>query len=322
VLGAGAASLVRGAGCRVQDYVERGERMQRIVSFLIATAMAFGSYAARAAGDSKAADLLTQARAAIGGEKQINRVQGLSCTGTVQRMLGDRQISGELTLDLQLPDKMLRTESISPMGDGALVISEQGINGDSLLRTMRTMNAPPGMMIRTPPPPAPGSEADTQALRNSRAELSRLALGLLLTSTAALPVDFTYAGEAESPDGNAAVLDVTGANNFVAQLFLDKQTHRPLMMAYRGASPRMIVQTQRVQGPPPPNRTEHAEAPGQPPPPEIVDINMFFHDYRWVDGVMIPHHISRAVGGQTTEEWTFTSVMVNPIFKADTFAKR
>ena len=89
-------------------------------------------------------------------------------------------------------------------------------------------------------------------------------------------MDFTYGGEAQSPDGKADVVDVKGASNFAAKLFLDKQTHRPLMLAYRGASPRMIVQTQRMQGPPPAGPPEHAERPGQPPAPDIVDINMFF----------------------------------------------
>src|SRR5262249_54206350 len=154
--------------------------MDRLFTFLIALAMTFGGYAARAAGDSKAAELLAQARAAIGGEKQLAKVHGLSCAGTIQRAIGDRQVSGELAPDLRLPDKMLRTDSISPMGDGALVVTEQGINGDVLLRSMRTVNTPPGMFVRTPPPPAPGSDAETQALRNARAELARLALSLLL----------------------------------------------------------------------------------------------------------------------------------------------
>ena len=96
-----------GTGCRYWYHVQhhqtdtRGDGMQWIVSLLIATAMTLGSYTARAAGDSKAADLLAQARAAIGGEKQIGKVQGLSCNGTIQRLVGDRQIAGDLTLDVQ-----------------------------------------------------------------------------------------------------------------------------------------------------------------------------------------------------------------------------
>jgi hypothetical protein len=283
--------------------------------------MALGGYAAHAAGDTKAAELLAQARAAIGGDKAA-KVQGLSCAGTVARSIGDRQISGELTLDLQLPDKMLRTESISPMGDSALIVTEQGLNGDTLLRSTRTLNTPPGAMIRTPPPPAPGSDAEAQALRNSRAELARLAIGLLLAPPSSMPIEFSYAGEAESPDGKADVIDVKGPSSFAAKLFLDKKDHRPLMMAYRGASPRMVVQTQRVQrGTPLPEGPGHNDAQA-PPAPDVVDISLFFDDYKSVDGVRLPHHLSRSVDGQTIEELTCKSIKVNPAFKPDTFAKK
>ena len=306
--------------------------MERVLTFLLALAMTLGGYAARVEGDAKAAELLAQARAAIGGDKPLGKVQAVSCVGSIQRSIGDRQVSGELTLDLQLPDKMLRTESISPMGDGALVINEQGLNGDVLLRNTRVTNAPPGMFLRTPPVPPPGSDAEAQAIRNSRAELARLAVSLLLASPGSLPLEFVYGGEAESPDGKADVLDVKGAGSFAARLFFDKETHRPLMLGYRGVSPRMIVQTQRVQGPPPARggsqpeppagRGDHGGPGAEPPVPEIVDITMFFDDYRAVDGVMLPHHISRAVGGQTNEEWTFRSIKVNPAFKPETFRAR
>jgi len=300
--------------------------MDRVLTFVIALAMTLGGYAARAAGDAKGAELLAQARAAIGGAAALAKVQGLSCTGSIQRMLGDRQVTGELAIELRLPDKILRTESISPMGDGALVVSEQGLNGDVLLRNTRTVNAPPGMFIRTPPAPAAGSDAETQAIRNARAELGRFAIAMLLDTRGAPEV--AYGGEAESPDGKADVLELKGAGSFAAKLFLDKANHRPLMLAYRGASPRMVVQTQRMQGPPPADAVSGAAGRGghgdaaAPPPPEIVDINFFFDDYRSFDGVLLPHHLSRSVDGQPAEEWTFKTIKINPSFKADAFEKK
>lgn len=301
--------------------------MQRLLTVLISLGMAAGAWTARAAGDTKAAELLAQARAAVGGDKQVAKVQGLACAGTVSRSIGDRTVTGEMTIDLQLPDKMLRSDSISPMGDSAVVVQEQGFNGDTLLRFSRVLNAPAGMMIRTPPAPAAGSPEEAQQLRNSRAEFARVAIAMLLASPKVLPVDFTYGGEAESPDGKADVLDVKGDAGFVAKLFLDQQTHRPLMLAYRGASPQIRVQTQTMQGPPPAGGgargaggDDHGASPL--PPPEMVNINMFFDDYKTVDGVMLPHHVSRSVDGKTSEEWSFTTIKVNPSFKPDTFAKK
>jgi hypothetical protein len=301
--------------------------MQRIVSFLIMLGMAAGSYTARAAGDTKAAELLAQARAALGGEKQVAKIQGLACAGTVARSAGDRTVTGEVTLDLQLPDKMLRTDSISPMGDSATIVQEQGLSGDTLLRFSKVVNAPPGMMIRTQPAPAVGSPEETQQLRNSRAEFARIAIAMLLTAPKGQGVEFTYGGEAESPDGKADVIDAKGDGAFAAKLLLDQKTHRPLMLAYRGVSPQIRMQTQTAMGRGAAGdgrgrgEVPHGE-PGAPPTPELVDINMFFDDYKPVDGVLLPHHVSREVDGKTTEEWTFKTIKVNPSFKPDTFTKK
>jgi len=302
--------------------------MQRLGIYLFSLALTLGGYAARAAGDTKAAELLAQARAALGGEAKLSKVQGLSAAGTYQREMGDRQLSGELTIDLQLPDKMVRTDSMNPMGDATIVML-QGINGDQVLRNSRTIGGGPGMMIRVAPP-ATGSDAEGQALRNARAELARFTLAFLLASPSPMPVEFTYGGEAEAPDSDVAkadVIDAKGPGSFAARIFLDKKSHRPLMLQYRGAAPRMVMQTQtrRGDGPPDPNRAHRDadEAAGRAaaqPPPQIVDIQMFLDDYKPVDGVMLPHHISRSIDGKPNEEWTFKTIKLNPAFKPDAFS--
>lgn len=267
-------------------------------------------------GDSRATELVAQARAALGGDKALAKIQGLSATGSVQRLIGDRTVEGDMTFDLQLPDKVMRTDTISPMGDRTAVVTGQGLNGDKLLRTSRIINAPPGAMIRTPPPPAPGSDAEAQAVRNARAEFARMTIALLLVSPPSFPVEYTAAGQAESPDGKADVLEIKGPNSFAARLFLDAASHRPLMLTYRGVSPRIVVQTQRG-GPPP--AADHA-APPQAPAGEVVDITMFFDDYRAVSGVQLPHHITRSVDGQPSEELMFKTITINPAFKPDAFS--
>jgi hypothetical protein len=298
--------------------------MQRLIVWLLSLALTFGSFIAQAAGDARAAELLAQARAALGGEKSLSKVHGLTLAGTAQRMIGDRQVDGELTLDVQLPDKMLRSDSIQPMGDGAFLVTSTGMNGDTLLRASKIIGAPPGVVIRTPPPPAPGSDAEAQGLRNSRAELARLTVVLLLAVPPSMALEFTSEGQAESPDGKADVIDVKGPNGFAAKLFLDATSHVPLMLTYRGVSPRMIVTTQQQRGgtPPDPSAIRRAEAAAQQQAGELVDITMFLDDYKRVDDVLLPHHITRSVDGKPSEEWTFKSIRVNPTFKADTFASK
>jgi hypothetical protein len=288
--------------------------MQRVIVYLISLLMTLGSFVARAAGDGKVEQLLAQARAALGGEKNLNKVQGLTATGTYQRTMADRQLSGDVTIDLQLPDRILRTESMNPIGD-MTVITEQGLNGETLLRHQRTVNAPPGAVIRMGA--APSGDAEAQAIRNARADLARTAVAFLLSSPASVPLEYTYGGEAAAEDGKADVVDAKGPGSFAMKLFLDKKTHRPLMLAYRGVAPRVQIMTQ--QGPPSPGGTHGAP---DLPAPQPVDIMLFLDDYRNVDGVMLPHHWSRSVDGKPTEEMTFKTIKLNPAFKPDTFTQK
>jgi len=289
--------------------------MQRLIVSLISLAMTLGGFAARVAGDTKAEQLLAQARAALGGDGNLAKVQGLTAAGTYQREVGDRQLNGEVTIDLQLPDKMLRTESMRPMGD-ATIETLQGINGDQILRNSRTIGGGPNMMVRIAPPS--GADGEAQALRNQRADMARFALAMLLTAPAAMPLEYAYGGEAEADDGKADVVDAKGPGSFAARLFLDQKTHRPLMLAYRGAAPRMMMRTQRGDGPPPGARVP----PHELPPPRIVDIQLFLDDYRSVDGVLLPHHLSRSVDGKPNEEMTFKTIRINPPFKPDAFTAK
>ena len=229
--------------------------------------------------------------------------------------MGDRQLSGEITIDLQLPDKMLRTESMSPMGDATIEML-QGINGEQVLRHSRTIGGGAGMMVRMAPP-ASGPDAEAQALRNQRADMARFALAFLLTSPSAMPLEYTYGGEAEAEDGKADVVDAKGPGSFAVRLFFDKKTHRPLMLSYRGAAPRdgrcrRGAETAR-------RRRRRPRRRAALPPPQIVDIQLFLDDYKTVDGVLLPHHFSRSIDGKPTEEMTFKTIKINPAFKPDTF---
>jgi hypothetical protein len=263
---------------------------------------------------------MAQARAALGGEKNLNKVQGLTATGTYQRTMQDRQVSGEVTIELQLPDKLLRTESMSPMGD-ATIVTEQGVNGDRLLRHQRTLNAPPGMVIRMGA--APTGDAEAQAVRNAHADLARTVLAFLVTSSTSLPLEFSAASEAESDEGKADVVDAKGAGNFAARIFLDQKSHRPLMLVYRGVAPRVMIQTQ--QGPPPEGGRGRGDMPHDAAAvqaPQVVDITLYLDDYKAVGGLMLPHRMARSIDGKPAEEMTFKTIKINPAFRPDTFTAK
>ncbi|PYR57514.1 MAG: hypothetical protein DMF91_19330 [Acidobacteria bacterium] len=297
-------------------------QMLRFLASVISFLIAFASFVAQISGDASTTELLAKARVALGGESKLAKVQGLAASGALSRAVNESQITGEVTLELQLPDKMLRTDSMSPMGD-ATIVTETGINGDTLLRHSRTIGGGPNMIIRMPGPPAHGSDAEAQALRNARAELARLSLALLLAPPPSMPLEFAYGGEAEAEDGKADIVDVKGPSSFAARLFLDKTSHRPLMLVYKGVAQGMVMRTQTSEGPPDPARIERLKRDAVPQAPlPLVDINMFFDDYKAIDGVWLPHHITRSVDGKPTEEWTFKTIKLNPAFKPDTFSAK
>src|SRR5437764_151178 len=183
---------------------KRGDRMQRLIVSILSLALTFASFIARASGDARTTELLAQARAALGGEPRLAKVQGLSAAGTFQRQAGERQLQGELTVDVQLPDKMVRTESMNTVGGATLVMQTQQVQRGAVHGAQ------------------PGSEQPAPQL----------------------PFDA----------------------------------------------------------------------------PQIVDITMFLDDYRSVDGVLLPHHLSRSIDGRPNEEWTFKTIKLNPAFRADTFS--
>src|SRR4029450_4176812 len=139
--------------------------------------------------DTKAADVLSGTRKAIGG-KTLDTLTSLSVQAAAQRNLGNFQITSDLELLVDLPDKYVRSESSnSPMVNMA---STLGFNGDRAIKASGAM-APPGggMMIRMggpgpgmPPPgatekPTPEQQAqlDKQIVRSARQEIGRLMLG-------------------------------------------------------------------------------------------------------------------------------------------------
>ena len=81
----------------------------------------------------------------------------------------------------------------------------------------------PGMRVMADNPAQDPARAKA-ALKRSNVELARLMLGLVGSTQPGFPVTYTYAGEAESPDGKAHIIDVNGPEDFKARLFIDTQT--------------------------------------------------------------------------------------------------
>jgi hypothetical protein len=269
----------------------------------------------------RAQQLLAQARAAIGGGR-LAALQSLSVAGDYRRTMGDREMTGEIQLDLLLPDKMMRTETMSPMPSMEITRIE-AMSGDKVWFDQQSSGGGGGMvMIRRPGSDTPQGQAMQQ--QAVRSEMARLALGLLLNTPSSFPVEYNYVGTAEAPDGKAEALDVKGPHNFAARLFFDQKTHRLVMMTYQGRQPRMITRTAMGPERRTPEEMEklaretEAEAARQP----LVEFQIRYDDYRDVQGLSLPHRLSRAVDGVVNEEWEVTRYKLNPPLKPTQFEKK
>lgn len=316
-------------------------RIEKIGVALLAVSLAGGTATALAQ-DAKAAEVLATTRTAIG---KVDALRTLSVEASASRNVGSMQMSSEVELLVEMPDKYLKREESRGMMNMTMAT---GFNGDRAIMPAGGASMAPGgaMVIRMgpggavhdAPKPTPEQLAQMSAatLRNARAEASRFMLGWMGMAHPSLDARYTYAGEAESPDGKAHVIDVKAADGFEASLFIDQNNHLPLMVTYKGRAPRVMTSG--------PMRVAPGAAPGagsRPPTEEerrkmqhdveermrrevaespLVEFSLFFDDWREVGGVVFPHVMRRASGGETTEEWTINKVRINPKIDAKTFA--
>jgi hypothetical protein len=178
-----------------------------------------------------------------------------------------------------------------------------------------------------------------EALTARRHEFARLSLGMLAASTPAFPVEFAYVGEAESPDGKADVLDVTGEGGFAVRLFVDQKSHLPLMLSWMDREPLTMVagggpgvMTMSAGGGHATTGSGgRASAVGSGSPEDVakmradmdarmkeadakrrvVEYRLFYSDYKAFDGVKVPTRIQQMIDGQPTEELQFEKIKVN-----------
>ncbi len=179
-----------------------------------------------------------------------------------------------------------------------------------------------------------------------QSEVSRLLIALLLTSD----TPFRWIGTAQAPEGSADVLEVKTPDGVATRVFIDTMTHMPLMLSWTGPAGRGFGrggQGRRGQGAPdqagaapsagaaPPEGRAAGDQPaaggapadaaqgrrgrGAQGPP--VTLEMHLAEYKAVNGIKLPHLITRGASGETNEEWVIKSYKVNPNLKANTFTK-
>jgi hypothetical protein len=220
-----------------------------------------------------AASVLAAAREALGGDRNLAAVNTFLATGRTRQLRGDNLVPIEFEIACELPDKYVRRDEF-PAQDIPPAVN--GFRGDDAIGPSKT----------------------------TREEFARLILGAFAATPAAFPLAFTYAAEAEAPEGKADVLDVSGPAHFAARFLVQQGSHMPVMLIWQAPGP-----TGRG-GPGGPGVPPTGEARGAAP--ALADHRLYYADYRAVNGgVKWPFRIRHAVAGATIEEITFDRVTIN-----------
>ena len=275
--------------------------------------------------DPRAEEVLKQARAAIGGEEQLQKIQGLQINGQYRRMFGERQMGGDREIKILLPNKYLVEDAMNAGGLSTAMINTRGLNGD---KAWSGSSGGGGMVFRMAGPG--GAQATPEQMeaglrRIYNAEFSRYLLALILTPPPSLAVEYKYAGESDVEDVQAEVIDVTAANNFSVRIFFDKRSHLPLLLSYRGPKPRVVTMTRSAAKPEDLKKArEDAEKQANAEAatvPEEVDFYIRLTEHKKVGGLTLPHKLTFLAGDEVTEELEISKYELNPQFKADQFEK-
>lgn len=299
----------------------------------------------------RALELLKQARVAIGGESTIGSVQSLSINGKSNRHVqlpdqGDKQLDGVFELNMMLPDKMIRIEKLTlgtPNGnDHAQGVEEK----DAQIKDVRVK------VIRN----AEASQGQNAERQHNHSEIAYYMLGLLLTPPPSFTASYNYVGEGNVEGARADIIEAQGANGFTMKLYLDKSTHLPLMMSYKGTLPRIPIDREiKVNGGSGTEegsdvviiRRHKAGEAGEELPKIIVDdkdinvdgpadrrkivmsvpmsenaeIQVRFSDFRSVGGLLLPYTLTHVVNGRVETVWTVESYEINSPSINDKFRK-
>jgi hypothetical protein len=274
--------------------------------------------------------MLAIVQQALGGESKLAAVKTLDFRGQSTRVQGDRSLpAADCEMAIELPDKFMEKSAVAQMGS-AVVTRTSGFNGNGVIESLDTPPSLGGRVVirmgqDAPPPGVTPTPEEVEAMRRSalaaaHEAFARVALGLFAASPDAFPLTFSDAGQAQSPDSTADVIAVAGPDGFAARLFVDSETHLPLMLTWMAPEPLRITRTAAGQGPPPTDAEREQQIQDARAHLRTVEYRLYYGDYRDAGGVKLPHHLQRSIDGQVTEDITFDRIRVNQPIDPHTFA--
>lgn len=247
-------------------------------------------------------DVVTSARAALGGDAALNAVTSFQLSGSLTRVIDGHQMTVQVEMFCVLPDKFVAHErqvvERGPLGTGEFLYV-RGFNGDApIAETLGSGNVPPL-------PPNPTVVTATPMKKN----FAKLTVPLFMASFAGAPITLT-------PSGVDAV-DITGIGDLSGRLVVDAATHLPARLTFMDkplvtfSTSSTVAVRSNGQIVSPPNAPANFPT---DPTKGMADVpwETTFSHYKTENGLTWPRTMTTTTAGKAFETLRISKVKINP----------
>ncbi|MFN0084856.1 MAG: hypothetical protein ACKVX9_05670 [Blastocatellia bacterium] len=310
---------------------------------------------------ARALEVLKQAREAIGGEAALSGIKSLQVQGSVKATRGERSTQGDFKIEALLPDKYLRTTTMSMgMMDMTVIQAVNGLDAWTDTKQSMRVSADAGGMGGGGGRGGGGGFGGGGGggdIGGGGGGLGGGGMGGGRGGGMGMPPGGGAGGRGgvrpmspEMEDAMKREARADFARMMISLLLITPQGASPYEFSYEKelAAKDGKADVLRVTGPDqfvmfllfdqkshlPWMFTYRAAAPrlGRPsaaptdeeesPDARMIDYQVFFSEHKVEGGIQLPHRLARVANGQLVEEWKLNKFKLNPDLKANRFEKK
>jgi hypothetical protein len=285
----------------------------------------------------RAEELIKLARAAIGGEEVLSKIQTITATGKYSSFVKylsvqspqkveekQKALPGKMEFEFALPDKFRRRITASRLRGFDYSFS-QVVNGAEAWRdppTRPISSQRDGRVIDV------GDVERTAFIHATSAKqgLSYFSIGWLMLPLPGYPLKMSYLGLYRIGAENAHAISASGDSGFRFTLLLDMKTYAPIALAISfveeiqpvilveaaGFFSRKFMQETFARA--------RAERKARTKPSQPYEMLIRFSDRRPVNGALLPFRVTITLNGEVIEEMTMSGFEINRPINMKKFA--
>jgi len=286
---------------------------------------------------ARAEELIKLARAAIGGEEVLSRIQTITATAKYNRFVKylsvqspkkveekQKALPGKMEFEFALPDKFRKRVTGARLR-GFDYSFAQVVSGPAAWRdppTRPISSHSDGRVIDV------GDVERTAFIHatSAKQELSYYSIGWLMLPLPGYPLEMSYLGLYPISGENAHAISASGSSGFRFTLLLDTKTYAPTALAIsfvEEIQPVVLIETAGFLSRRFMQETfarARAERKARTKSPQPCEMLIRFSDRRPVNGALLPFRITTTLNGDVIEEVTMNEFEINRPIKMKKFA--